>query len=111
MDARVITLVAVCSEAGPVPLVFNVSVAVRAPVASPSTAVVVPDGVTVALSLSVTLTAPEPAVLTEALLLGEARLALNDSGPSTNWSSVAVTVKIGRASCRETALNDFVSEP
>src|SRR5947208_2174144 len=85
---------AVASEAAPVPLVFRVRVAVRAAGAPPSTAVVLADRVTVALSLSVAFAAPEPAVLTEALLLGAARLAVNDSGPSTNWSSVAVTVSV-----------------
>ena len=79
----------------PVPEVFNVKVAVNEPVAPPSVAAAVPDSVTVAVSLSVTFTVPLPAVLTEAVLVGVANEDDRPfSVPSTNWSSVAVTVNV-----------------
>ena len=64
-EASVMPLMAVCSEAAPVPLVFKVRVAVSNPVAPPSVALAVPDRVTVALSLSLRLTVstPEPPIV------------------------------------------------
>ena len=85
-------LMAVANAALPLPVVFKVNVTVWLPVAPPSVVFAVPDKVTVALSLSVTFTVPLPVELTEALLLVPVRLELNDSGPSTNLSSAAVTV-------------------
>ena len=80
-------LIAVCNDAAPVPLVFNVNVAVNDPVAPPSAAVVVPLSVTVALSLSVTFTVPDPVSVTDALEVVSAKLAVKLSGPSTNCPS------------------------
>ena len=88
-------MIAVCNEGVPVPEVFNVKVAVNEPVAPPSVAAAVPDSVTVAVSLSVTFTVPLPAVLIEAVLVGVANEDDRPfSVPSTNWSSVAVTVNV-----------------
>ena len=53
-------LMTVASEAAPVPKVCKFKVAVNAPVAPLSVAVVLPDSVTVAVSLSVIVTESEP---------------------------------------------------
>src|SRR5262245_25279805 len=71
---------------------FRVHVRVCVPLVAPSVTFAVPERVTVYVSLSVLFTVPLPVSLTVALLLVSTRLELNDSGPSTNWSSTAVTV-------------------
>src|SRR5438093_1073937 len=100
----------VASEGAPVPLVFNVSVAVKLPVAPPSAAVVETRSVNVCASFTVKLHIPLPACVNDALLVVSTRLAENDSGPSTNWSSVAVTVSVTVFPLTAPLLNDFVSD-
>src|SRR5207247_7014562 len=103
-------VLAVASQAAPVPLLFPYTAAFRSPVAPPSVAPVVPDSVTVALSLSVTLTVPEPAVLTLALLARPTSRPVNDSGPSTRRSSGPVTVRGTAAPRGAREANDWVPE-
>src|SRR5436190_1517883 len=94
----------------PLPLVFNVSVTVSAPLVPPSTAVVVPDRVTVALSLSVTATAPRSEERRVGKECGAGSAADHYYGPSTNRSSVAVTVSVLVSPLTAPTPNDFVSE-
>ena len=103
-------LIPVANCTVPVPLVFKVSVTNSESVAPPSVTLAVPDKVTVAVSLSVTFTASVLAVLTEALLVGAARLAVNDSAPSTSRSSVAVTVSVCVSPLEAPERNDCVFE-
>src|SRR5437773_117712 len=83
---------AVARAALPLPVVFKVKVTVWAPVAPPSVVLRSEERRVGEEWMSVTFTVPLPVELTEALLLAPVRLELNDSRPSTNLSSAAVTV-------------------
>ena len=90
--ARVTLLIAVLRASVPVPLVLSARVAVRGAVAPPSATLAVPLRVTVAVSLSVTLTSGEPVELLVALVVVTGVAARPFSVPSTKSSSTAVTV-------------------
>src|SRR5437763_16939215 len=87
-------LVHLCLHSSPTRRSSDLRVAVSAPLAPPSTAVVEPDRVTVALSLSVTLTAPVPAVLTEAFEVGADIGRATGTGHAASRGSGAITVRV-----------------
>src|SRR5438046_10532336 len=103
-------VIVVASDAEPVRLVFNVSVAGSDPGAVPSAAVVEPERVTVAESLSVTLRAPLPAVLTDAFEVGAASRSEDGRVGSTNRSSLAPTDKNTVSHHEAPALNGGTEE-
>src|SRR4051794_27776992 len=78
---------AVARAALPVPVVCRVKVTVCVSRSAPHTTELQPPSDTVSLPLFVTCTVPVPVELKVALLLAPVRPELNDSSPSTNWSS------------------------
>src|SRR5262249_6326838 len=85
-------VMAVAKAALPLPVVCKVKVTVWLLVAPPSVTSAVPDKEIGRASCRDRFTEPLPAAHSAARLVVAVSKELNDSGPSTNWSSTAVTV-------------------
>src|SRR4051812_1458245 len=103
-------LIAVANDAAPVRSEERRVGKESKPRGPPSTYKEVPDSVTVALSLSVTFTVPVPLSVTDAFEVVSTKLARPFSGPSTNWSSIAVAVRLTMDVSSAQEWNDCVFE-